>query len=95
MNNNGSNYRELDLLRKLEDTTKELNDKLGQKTRPALIRYPITFGLLILFGIVAVNEGAKGLLEKVGFTDYPVYLLLAGLIVLVVTGTVYKKLIKK
>ncbi len=61
----------------------------------AFKRYPLTFGLLALFGAMMVSEGLKGLLEKIGFlNDQPLYLLFSGLLILLILGSVYKKLNK-
>jgi hypothetical protein len=43
---------------------------------------------------VAVSEGLKGVLELVGFAGHPWYMLLTGLAILLITGSLYKKLDK-
>ncbi len=58
-------------------------------------RYPLSFALFALFGVVAVSEGVKGILETLGIFDgHPVYMLIVGLVILVITGSLYKKLDK-
>lgn len=88
----GSN---LDLLKRFESLSNQLNQMASMYTKSAVRRYPLTFTLLILFGVVAVSEGAKGILESMGvFSDHPWYLFITGLVVLIFTGNLYKKLNK-
>jgi len=86
---------QLDLLRHVERLTEEVNKMLGQMGRSVFRRYPLTFAILILFGVIAVSEGAKGVLKSLGILDSnPLYLLLIGILILTLTGTLYKKLNK-
>lgn len=86
---------DLDLLKKFEYLSNQLNEIASFYTKSAVRRYPLTFMLLVLFGVVAVSEGAKGVLESLGiFAGHPVYLLLTGLVILIFTGNLYKKLNK-
>lgn len=51
--------------------------------------------LVIFVGAVALSEGLKELITKVSFFDnHPWRLFLAGLFILTITGTLYKKLDK-
>jgi hypothetical protein len=85
----------LNILRHIEDLSEEINKKMALNTNPVLRRYRLTFGLLVVFGVVAVSEGAKGLLEESGlFVGHPLYLLITGLGILIITGSLYKKLDK-
>lgn len=85
---------ELDILRHVEALTEKLNSAMASQSKSVFRRYPLTFTLLALCGAVAVGEGVKGLLEEIGFAGHPWYLLLAGLVILTFTGTLYKKLDK-
>lgn len=68
---------------------------MAHHTKAVFSRYPVTFGILILFGVTAVHEGLKGLMENFGLLDInPWYLIIAGLLILMITGTLYKKLEK-
>jgi heme/copper-type cytochrome/quinol oxidase subunit 4 len=87
MNNN---FENLDVLKKAEKLVEETNNKVSQKKRSLMRRYPISFSLLIVFGVVAVHDGIKGLIEEFGFTSHPVMLLVVGIIVLVFTGAIFK-----
>ncbi len=85
----------LDLLLQIEKLTRELNNQMSSRSRFVLRRYPLSFGLLALFGVVAVSEGVKGILERISFLhNEPLYLLGLGLLVLLILGSVYKKLDK-
>ena len=89
------NPDELDILLQIERMMAEINRKMSYPSKIALKRYPITFALLGLFGVVAVSEGIKGFLEKVTFLqDEPLYLLMLGLFILITLGILYKKLDK-
>ncbi len=86
---------QLDLLRHVEILTEEVNQMLGQMGKSVFRRYPLTFAILILFGVIAVSEGVKGILKSMGILDSnPWYLFLIGLVLLTFTGSLYKKLNK-
>lgn len=86
---------QIDILKRLEEITSQLNQLFSQKSKSVLERYPITFALLVVFGISMVSEGVKGLLEMVPFfKNEPLVMLVAGLIALTITGSLYKKLEK-
>ena len=86
---------ELDLLKKIEELTAKLNQIFGQKGRNVFGRYPLTFALLIVFGVVMVTDGMKEFLLQIPFfRNSPLVMIFAGLIVLLITGTLYKKLNK-
>ncbi|MFA6076782.1 MAG: hypothetical protein WC735_01760 [Candidatus Paceibacterota bacterium] len=85
----------LDMLKHIEDLSNKINQTVAPRTQAVLSKYPITFGLLILFGVMTVHEGLKGLMKDFGLLDLnPWYLLVAGLVILTITGTLYKKLEK-
>jgi fumarate reductase subunit C len=86
---------EIDLLKKIEDLTAEVNQSFGQKTKHVFARYPLTFALLIVFGVVMVTDGMKELLLQIPFLrNSPLVMILGGIVVLAITGTLYKKLNK-
>jgi hypothetical protein len=85
----------LDLLLHIERLTEELNDKMNARSKFVLRRYPLTFAIFILFGVVAVSEGVKGIIERVEFLNgHPWTMFLLGLIILLLVGSVYRKLDK-
>ena len=92
MNENQGNN--LDILRRIEGLTSEIDQKMKKRSEAVLQRYPLTFAFLVLLGAMAVAEGVKGIFKTVGFEEHPLYLLLGGLVILTITGTLYKKLDK-
>jgi len=95
MNDKNPEQINLDILKHVENLSNRLNEVIGSKTKSVFEKYPITFALLVLFGVIAVSEGAKGILESLGiFNGHPWQLLFLGLVILLVTGSVYKKLDK-
>jgi hypothetical protein len=86
---------QLDLLLHIEKLTEELNRRMSTHSRFVLRRYPLTFAIVALFGVVAVSEGVKGVMAETGLLDVePLHLLLLGILILVVLGSVYRKLDK-
>jgi hypothetical protein len=85
----------IDVLEHIENLSNQVNTIMASRTENVFRRYPVTFGLLIVFGAIAVHEGLKGLMENYGLLDIsPWYLIIAGLVILTITGTLYKKLEK-
>ena len=86
----------VDILKHLENLSNQINTIMAPHAYTVFKRYPITFGLLILVGIISLNEGLKGLLRQWGLLDVnPWYLLIIGLTILTATGRLYKKLGEK
>ncbi|MFZ2484475.1 MAG: hypothetical protein WAX80_03070 [Minisyncoccia bacterium] len=84
-----------DVLRQLELLTQQVNTLADRRGKFVFNRYPITFALLALFGLVTVSEATKEILKDMGVFDAnPWIALVIGLFVLVLTGTIYKKLNK-
>jgi hypothetical protein len=93
--NNDHDKIDFNIVKHLEDLSSKVNKMMAQRTQSVLERYPILFGLLILVGVTAIHEGLKGLMKKLGILEIdPLYLLVVGLGVLTITGTLYKKLDK-
>lgn len=85
----------LDLLKKVEELTAKLNQVFGQKGKVIFTRYPLAFALLVVFGATMVSQGVKDLLLEISiFKNQPWIMLGVGIIVLIITGTLYKKLNK-
>ena len=85
----------LDILRHIEILSDKVNSIMALGTKSVFKRYPLTFTILILVGVVAVSEGVKNLLLNMTFFDnHPWRLLFVGLVIIVATGTLYKKLDK-
>lgn len=77
-------------LAKLEQ--KVVHSLTNQRDKTA-VRFPLLFGLAVTFGLVSTFYGFEGLINKVVWLqDNPWATLLVGVIVLIATGTAYKKL---
>lgn len=86
----------LDPLKDVEDVAKVVDSKVHREARKASRRYPITFALLSLFGFAAVLNGFEGLVAKnVYLSERPGFVLIAGLVILLLTGTLYKWITNK
>lgn len=95
MENRDEKQINLDPLKHLEDLSNKINKAMAPRAKNVLRRYPITFGLLILLGVTALHEGLKGLMREFGLLEInPLYPILIGLVILAITGTLYKKLDK-
>ena len=72
---------------------KAMAARLSQRKEAVFARFPLLFTLLGAFGLVATFYGFERLIDKIEFfTDNPAALLLTGILTLVVTGSLYKKL---
>jgi divalent metal cation (Fe/Co/Zn/Cd) transporter len=59
----------------------------------AFARFPLLFTLLATFGVVATLYGFQGILEKIPLLAQDPYIsLVIGILILVLTGKLYKKL---
>lgn len=90
MENNSLNS--VDLLRHVEKLVEHTNSLIEDRRKNAFVRYPITFTIFVLFGVVAMQEGVKGFLEEFGLLEHYTTLFVIGLVILIVTGTLYKKM---
>lgn len=67
--------------------------KLDEKRVNAEARFPLITALFVTFGFVAVLYGFEKMIDRVDFfVNHPYALLIIGLIILGLTGAVYKKL---
>jgi hypothetical protein len=87
--------REVDLLQDLENSIRELNQDIGKRNKSAFARYPLTFALLTMFGFILLSEGAKEIIFRSEFLKAnPIAMLFLGIVILVFTGSLYKRLSK-
>jgi hypothetical protein len=67
--------------------------KLAHGRDNAFGRFPLLFTLMAAFGLVATTDGFQRLMSKVPFlANNPYITLIFGLLLLFITGTLYKKL---
>jgi len=89
------NYSIYNPIKHMEESLRDINDNTGRKTRSSLKKYPITFALLITFALVSILHGFELFFDEIPFIhNHPWILILTGLIILIVTGSVYKALEK-
>ncbi len=85
-----------DPLHHAENLAKESNIYMGKVTKNAFKKYPITFSLLVLFGVTSVMHGYDALIKEIPlFDQHPILLFFIGLVILILTGSLYKRLNKK
>lgn len=86
----------------LEKATNEVGnafkgaDKYIDKYRQNILsRYPLLFSFLVTFGVVAVWYGFEAMINMIPFlAGRPILVFFLGIIILLFTGTLYKKLSK-
>lgn len=89
------NKEQLDPLRKVEELTSKANEVFSKKGKSVFERYPLLFALLVIIGATMMSQGIKELIFKISFLQgKPVTMLAVGLIILILTGSLYKKLEK-
>jgi hypothetical protein len=66
--------------------------ELKKTQRTAFQRFPLLFTLLGTFGAVAFFYGFEGVIASTVLEDHPVILMATGILILLTTGTIYKKL---
>ncbi len=81
----------------VETTIKTVERTVESYAKPMrkniLKRFPVFFSLFVTFGVAAVFFGFERLLEDIAFlNERPFFILVVGIAVLAITGTLYKKL---
>jgi hypothetical protein len=88
-------HAELDLLRRIETLAEKMNERMASRNKSIVLRYPLTFALIALVGVMTVTEGVKGLIQKIDYLRlHPAISLILGLAILITIGSLYKKLDK-
>ena len=84
---------QLDLLKKIEDLTVTLDKFFNKKGKLVFARYPVVFALLVVVGATMMSMGIKELILKISFLNQnPWVMFLGGILILILTGTLYKNL---
>ncbi len=77
----------------VSETEKKIEETVAPVRKHVLKRFPVLFLLLVTFGVTATISGIEGLMLQVVFLqNNPAAVLIIGLGLLVLTGTLYKKL---
>jgi hypothetical protein len=78
---------------KRKKTRQMLVDKLRKEKQESFKRFPLVFTLLAAFGAVITFNGIHGLIQQVEWlNNNPLITFAVGLLILLFTGTLYKKL---
>ena len=84
-----------DPIEQVEKIVKNINDGAAKYTKPVFAHYPLIFAFLITFGATCIIEGLRFFFEEFKFfKENPSVLILIGLLILILTGSLYKKLAK-
>ncbi len=77
----------------VKEVEKRVVNRLTSGRDSAFGRFPLLFTMLASFGVVATFYGFERLIDKSEFlSDNPFILLGVGVLTLILTGTLYKKL---
>jgi len=79
--------------KKVVNAHKPVVSKLASGRNSTFARFPLLFTLLGAFGVVATLYGFERLIDKIDLlADNPFILLASGVLILILTGSLYKKL---
>lgn len=82
-----------DEVRKLEEMGGSLTGHAKKFRDSAFARFPIIFVFLSTFGLVATLYGFEKFIDRIHFfQENPIMVLVAGLLTLAITGSLFKKL---
>jgi hypothetical protein len=85
-----------DPILEFEEAIHDVNMFMGQRSRSVFEKYPLLFSLLGTFGIVCVLYGFEAILDEFPIMkEKPLIPLMVGVLVLVITGSLYKRLQRK
>jgi hypothetical protein len=86
----------IDPLEEIEVTTQKLDAYMRRHNRTVFGRYPLAFSLLGTFGVVTTLYGFEQILDELPLLrEHPIIPLAAGIFILFVSGSLYKRLEKK
>ena len=77
----------------LIEKEKAIAHRIDERRRAVFERFPLIFTLLGSFGLVATFYGFEGIINRIDvLAEKPYILLGTGIMTLILTGTLYKKL---
>jgi hypothetical protein len=80
-------------VKNLEAQTEKLSKKILSYRDNAFRKFPLPFLILSSFGLVAVFYGFEKVIDQIPFLNqHPIYVLVTGIFILIITGTLFKKL---
>ena len=84
-----------DPMARIEEVMQRLEKRADTFTKPARKRYPLLFAFLFTFSVAAIFQGFEILTNQIAFfQNHPIQLMLGGIIMLALTGGLYKALQK-
>lgn len=85
-----------DPILEMEKATRQMNTFMDRRGKTVFQRYPLTFSLLGTFGVVAMVHGFEGMINEIPYIhERPEFMFLIGIVVLIFTGSLYKKIDSK
>ena len=86
---------EHDPIKETEKLVREIHDIAHRRSRSVIRRYPLLFAFLGVFSFAAIIHGFDGWIDQVGLLhNHPLVLVFLGVLVLILTGTLYSALEK-
>ncbi len=86
---------ERDPVEQVEVLIRALHAQTAHATKPVRKRYPLLFALLLTFSVAAIFQGFEILVSETPWLrEHPIFLMVAGLALLFITGGLYKVLQK-
>ena len=80
-------------IKRLEEMGGSLSNKAKSFRDSSFARFPVVFVFMTTFGLVATLYGFEKVIDQIDFfSNNPVMVLVAGISVLAITGTLFKKL---
>lgn len=80
-------------IKKLEEMGGTVTGTFTKFRNSAFARFPVLFVLLSTFGLVATLYGFEKVIDRIPlFEEHPLLLLMTGVVTLIATGALYKKL---
>jgi len=80
-------------LEKLNKQEEKILSLLREERRRAKDKFPLVYALVATFGVVCTISGFNKAIENIKFlNDYPVTLIVVGVVILIITGEAYKRL---
>lgn len=80
-------------MQKLEKMGGSVTGNLKQARDSAFTRFPILFVLISSYGLVATVYGFEKVIDGIDFFErHPLMILVSGILTLILTGSLYKKL---
>ena len=82
-----------DPIEQVECVVREVNNYANKHTRHVLHKYPLSFAFLTVFSFAAILHGFDLVIDRIWFfQNHPSYLIIAGALLLFITGSLYKTL---